>query len=140
MSRIIKFRGLRADNGDWVFGMLCYFVNMDGVKSLCIQSDIANPMGTYPLFDVNPATVGQFTGLTDSEGVEIYEGDIISINKNSAIGFNFNLGSVLRVGFFEGGFMGYTQDGLNVSCRPLNMLSDIKIIGNIHTNPELMEK
>ena len=81
----------------------------------------------------------QFTGLKDSKGVEIYDGDVVSIDKNSALGIDFNLGSILTVGFFNGCFCGYIKNADTVDARPMNLLRDIEVIGNIHENPELLE-
>ena len=69
MERQIKFRGKRADNGEWVQG---YFVE-DGFY--CIWSHNEDDFLTQHLID--PDSLGQFTGLTDCNGKEIYEGDIV---------------------------------------------------------------
>lgn len=72
--RPIKFRG--KAHGRWIYGGLVYSDNIEPA----IYFEVGNKV--YKRIDwayVNPATVGQFTGLTDRNGEEIYEGDILAI-------------------------------------------------------------
>lgn len=71
--REIKFRGLRTDGKGWVYG---YYYEYSGKHIICWQNHSDNAT-TDHFAEVIPETVGQFTGLKDLQGNNIFEGDVI---------------------------------------------------------------
>ena len=120
--REIKFRGLNRRNDQrwsgWHYGDL--WIERSGV---CVGS-----------YEVDPETVGQFTGLKDHKGHEIYEGDIVRFklppmvltNEKTAVG---------AVVYEYGQFLVIIHA---MRFTIFSVINDCTVIGNIHDNPELL--
>ena len=78
--REIKFRGKRADTGEWVEGFVSVHT-ICGEKTYLATVINVKPQKIYDVesYEVDPATVGQYTDLPDCNGVNIAEGDILRI-------------------------------------------------------------
>lgn len=127
MSREIKFRGKRIDNGEWVCGSL--------IETNVIVDKIVEFTEEYFYTEwwckVDPETVGQYTGLKDKNGREIYEGDILRA------GDPVYVAEVVYDDHF--GAWGLCRDDV-MSCHVGDFdESDREVIGNIHEHPHLLE-
>jgi len=149
--REIKFRGKRLDNGEWIYGDLitdgvdfqihckdqrCRF-NKDDCKQTLLKS-----------YKVNPKTVGQYTGLKDKNGKEIYEEDIVT-RKGFYPFFDVDSDRYNYLAIIEWVFCGFQyvlkcvnpekrgiSDGIN---EPIEDAENFEVIGNIYENQKLLE-
>lgn len=121
--REIKFRGHNGDK----------FVYGDLVHEACYGKDFIfiDNSTTGTRYSVDPATVGQFTGLHDDDGREIYEGDIIKVRTQNPY-WRFRRNYVV-----EWGTDGWLLDG--DSLYSWFSLHTLEVIGNVHDNPDLLE-
>ena len=126
--REIKFRGKRLDNGKWITGDLSHGKN--GKVYIC---NIAKVFKSY--IEVDPDTIGQYTGLYDKNGKEIYEGDIILYGGSIQHEVVFRHGAFGYL-LYGGEFISYAGN-TNFTFNPLNRSKEHEVIGNIYDNPEL---
>ena len=124
--RTIKFRG-KSSNGEWHYGDLEH----SPIGKFCRIHEYWDNGLYKSQYDVDPATIGQFTGLTDKNGKEIYEGDILLYNGNRRI-VEWEYGT-FGLSMHENGFPFQAFYELPVP------IVDSTVIGNIHDNPELLK-
>ena len=135
--REILFRGKRLDDGEWVEGYL--YITHNGEHEISIYNDEVNiERWTH---EVDPSTVGQYTGLKDKNGKRIFEGDVCRFREWS----NGEMCWVGKVHWEHQQFM--ISGGPNKECETMFELcmsrfipENIEVIGNITDNPELLEK
>lgn len=136
----ILFRGQRADNKKWVEGFYFY---KDRTQQHAIHCSSRMGVLTDGEFEIIPETIGQFTGLLDKNGKEIFEGDILNISwLTPSTGGYFQSDDawcenevIAKVDFIGDRFVYIKKDGKQTSIKNG---STIEIIGNIHDNPELL--
>lgn len=137
MLREIKFGGKSIYNVEWLYGSL---IKIEEDRYAIIPDlndiEIGNSIGIY---EVDPITIGQFTGLRDKNRIEIYEGDIIRWRRD---------GKLYLVKFYAGMFYASVEE-LNKGVYggfPLHVLTvdeedgyKCEVCGNIYDNPELLK-
>ena len=125
--REILFRGKHKATGKWCDGNL--HIDKQGVAIITPDD---TPLGCYG--QVDPDTIGKYTGLTDKNGTKIFEGDVVRLDIAGII-FNavckFHSGSFGLVWHYMGADRWQSFTGM---CHV-----EYEVIGNIHDNPELME-
>ena len=123
--REIKFRGISKNNNRWVYGFVS--IDKNSAKMEGFPHYISRASGYLPV-EVVPKSVGQYTGLKDKNGVEIYEGDILSY-----FGFEYEV-------IFEESAFGWYEDGTFYSFAEMAIGEIVRtnIIGNRYENPELL--
>lgn len=123
--REIKFRG-REQDGFWTYGDLRHEGNITGI--------IENGIYSW----VDSSTVGQYTGLKDHKGREIYEGDIVKVVSYGEESFHVVKYMIdLDYPAFD---LEPAMDGdfNSLSYCMIDIDTKITVIGNIHDNPELL--
>ena len=168
--REILFKAKRKDNGKWVEGYYIYHIRRticpigDSVKPedeqhVIMQDDFSDwnmPRGTL-VYEIDPGTLCQFTGLTDKNGQKIWENDILRGHNNDddltrVVFGEFNVIDVYTLETVDKVVGWHTEvietDALSKCepfCLPMPLTdlyikrSEFEVFGNIFDNPELLE-
>jgi uncharacterized phage protein (TIGR01671 family) len=156
MKRIILFRGQKVENSEWVYGFHYAF------PPICRIRHWLNLFNHYGDVDVIPETVGQYTGLQDKNGTDIYEGDILQFEDTDSESVDVGLGRDCMCKVSETAVVNWAEVVLQNGCFGLDIkgselyenrfidfneliqdwdedfFKNAEIIGNIWDNRELL--
>ena len=149
--RKIRFRGKRIDNGEWAYGYYCLTrfcwtpipgTPEDAYAKRCVRLNnsrmyfaaIQEADNPSSIVEVDPSSVGEFTGLPDKNSVEIYEGDIVRVQDR-----DYDPGDVSEhVIKWGGDYPAFELDPPTSAAGECNCLQEalinrqVEVIGNIH--------
>lgn len=131
--RDILFRGKRKDNGEWVKGYLFCDVDCGETEILFVdyEADDYGVESWRNSCEVDPETVGQYTGLTDKNGTKIFEGDIVKSQYGELLAEV--KAEVFNCSCCHGVY------GFSTETTYPDIGDTLVVVGNIHDNPELLE-
>lgn len=153
--REIKFRGKSLESGLWVYGYVIFSKPFaDGKRSAWIIEESILPLGavstpTSKFIQVDPETVGQFTGLRDRNRINIYEGGICKVlytdwlsksseDPRTLDQYLYDISHTMMVEWVAPGFE-FVKTGFDPASMHVGEHGRIEVIGNIHENSELLK-
>ena len=137
MQREIKFRGKRIDNGEWVYGSLMIWPDGDAIILQRVKR-----RNMLQKVIVDPDTVGQYTGIKDARGADIYDGDIIECISSNHIPIRHLIRFCDERGYYaqydNSNWTGELNECGHICQHYIDKFGKY-VIGNIHDNPELLK-
>ena len=123
-------------NGDWVYGLV---TRLYDERFENLPAEMTDTNGVSGI-EVDYKTVGQYTGLTDKNGVKIFEGDICKFKRFNDIYVGqivFNVKTASFVMWYSSTVGAYGEKATHKML--LSVCDEIEVIGNIHDNPEILK-
>lgn len=138
MNREFLFRGKDEKTGAWRYGFYAHLPSAGGSAHI-IYEPAENPDESNHTRFVDPATVGQYTGLTDRNGKRIFEGDTLRYDDGEEYDDNERAVVIWEdSGFWLEYHNGQTEPWLEQDWAHSNVY--LEVIGNIHDNPEILKE
>lgn len=141
MKREIKFRGKSSVTNEWVYGSLVNVGNekhIVGFDEVDLDGHHIRCFSDRPVF-TKQGTIGQFAGLCDKKGKEIYEGDIVRVYDGERC-YNIVVKWSEEAMAFMVCYCDGNQSPLSWFSNLLSKTYEIEVIGNIYDDKELLEE
>ena len=127
MNRPILFRGKSINTGEWIQGDGIHYPKSINYLGTCWIDGMENRANDW--IQVDPATVGQFTGLYDKDGVKIFEGDVVFVGYGEYYQGTHEYSTTMTIDMSD-------YEELNALCNA----NVAEVIGNIHDTSKLAKE
>lgn len=139
MAREILFKAKRKDNGEWVGGYYFWV----GEKHMILNFSTDESDTYHNMYEIDPETLCQYTGLTDKNDNKIWENDIVCTPYLDPIFGDMINDTILKdytwnVTFTDGCFCVENEDRIIV-LRCFTNGKNVEVLGNIFDNQEILK-